>query len=89
MDYEIALSKNRRKLDAIDREIVELYEARMRISREIGILKRENGAAIFDEARENAVLASRAAMLSDASLEEGLIALFRLMMEQSKTVQKD
>ena len=85
--FEAALLEKRRKLDEIDREIVALYEARMRLSREIGALKRENGAEIFDEARENAVLASRVAMLSDASLQDGLRALFRLLMEQSKSVQ--
>ena len=87
MEYEIALTQKRAELDEIDREIVELYEARMRVCREIGVLKRENGTDIFDEARENDVLATRDAMLSDASLKEGLCAIFKLLMDQSKAIQ--
>ncbi len=87
MEYEIALAKKRKELDEIDRGIVALYEARMRVSREIGALKRENGMAIFDEARENDVLASREAMLSDASLGNGLRSVYRLLLEQSKSIQ--
>ncbi len=63
MEYETALADKRKELDVIDREIVALYEARMRLSREIGALKRENGARIYDETRETAVLASRSAAL--------------------------
>ncbi len=88
MEYELALAKKRKELDEIDRGIVALYEARMRVCREIGALKRENGAAIYDEARENAVLASRVAMLSGASLGNGLRAVYRLLIEQSKSMQK-
>ncbi len=85
--FETALLEKRLKLDEIDHEIVALYEARMRLCREIGALKRENGSAIYDETRENAVLDSRGAMLSDKSLRDGLRALFRLLMEQSKSMQ--
>ncbi len=88
MDFEVALSKKRFELDEIDRKIVALYEARMRVCREIGVLKRANGAAVFDGARENALLASRGAMLTDASLEEGLRALFQLLLDQSKALQR-
>ncbi len=87
MDFEIALSEKRQRLDAIDREIAALYEKRMRVCREIGALKRENGAPIFDAAREKAVLDSRAAMLTDAALGAGLRAVFQLLMDQSKAAQ--
>ncbi len=46
----------RKRIDKIDREIVRLLEKRIGIAKEIGRLKRDTGAEIFDPEREREVL---------------------------------
>ena len=47
----------RDEIDAIDRQILELFEKRTAVSRGSGNVKREHGLEVFDEAREEAKLA--------------------------------
>ncbi len=48
--------RRRRRIDAADRELVRLLNKRMRLSIEIGHLKRERGIPLFDRKRERDIL---------------------------------
>ena len=45
------LDKQRAEIDAIDREIVSLFERRMQVVMDVARIKKENGMAIFDASR--------------------------------------
>lgn len=51
------LSELRVQIDAIDKDIVELYEKRMDICRQVAEYKIENGKKVFDKVREEEKIA--------------------------------
>ena len=51
------LSELRVQIDAIDKDIVELYERRMDICRQVAEYKIENGKKVFDKVREEEKIA--------------------------------
>ena len=51
------LEKQRAEIDAIDREIVALFERRMQVVVDVARIKKENGIAILDASREKEVIA--------------------------------
>ena len=49
-DGIVELSESRAKIDAIDREIVRLFEERMRVSHDVACYKRATGKPVLDPA---------------------------------------
>ena len=87
-----SLEESRTAIDAVDRQIVRLFEERMVLCRDVARYKIANGMQVLDRSREEKVLESRAAMLSDPywadsvrTLYEGIMALSRA--EQEKLLQ--
>ena len=86
------LQETRLALDAVDRQIVALFEQRMTLAREVAAYKIAHDMPVLDRSREEQVLASRCAMLQDPywapavrELFEGVMALSRA--EQQKMVE--
>ncbi|MBR5382960.1 MAG: chorismate mutase [Clostridia bacterium] len=77
----------RKKIDAIDTELVSLYQQRMAVADEIGAYKRENGLPVFDEARE-IVLLMRLEQLAGPEHAQGIRALYEVILAQSRARQK-
>ena len=48
----MSIEELRKKIDAIDTQLVSLYRQRMAVSDEIGVYKRERGLPVYDAARE-------------------------------------
>ncbi len=82
------LEETRRSLDAVDRELVALFEKRMVLCREVAKYKIANGMQVLDRSREEHVLASRAAMLTDPYWAEDVRTLFEGIMALSRTEQE-
>lgn len=82
------LHELRQELDQLDREIVALFEKRMAISRQVAQYKLAHDLPVLDQSRENQVIASREAMLSDASLAPSLRALFDVILTLSRQEQE-
>ena len=59
----------RENIDAIDREIVELFKKRMNVAAEVAEYKRENNMNVLDSSRERALLA-KVAELSGKEFED-------------------
>jgi chorismate mutase/prephenate dehydratase len=55
-DFSQKLNRNRRELDLLDQKLLALLNRRLRISLEIGRLKREVGKKIYDAEREKELL---------------------------------
>ena len=82
------LEKQRAEIDAIDREIVELFERRMQVVVDVARIKKENGIAILDANREKEVIAKVQSYLNDATLKEELAEAYETLMKVSKDYQK-
>lgn len=82
------LEEVRQELDAVDREIVRLFEQRMLLARDVVTYKMAHGMPVLDRSREEAVLASRAAMLEDARWAESVRNLYEEIMRLSRAEQE-
>ena len=82
------LEKQRAEIDAIDREIVALFERRMQVVVDVARIKKENGIAILDANREKEVIAKVQSYLKDAHLKEELAEAYETLMKVSKDYQK-
>ena len=82
------LDKQRTEIDAIDREIVSLFERRMQVVMDVARIKKENGMAIFDGSREKEVIAKVQSYLTDEGLKEELREVYETLMKVSKDYQK-
>lgn len=82
------LEKQRAEIDAIDHEIVELFERRMQVVVDVARIKKENGIAILDTNREKEVIAKVQSYLKDAALKEELAEAYETLMKVSKDYQK-
>ena len=81
------LEQLRAQLDAIDGQLVRLYEERMAICRQVGEYKIETGRKVFDRAREEAKLASVRDMTHDAFNRHAVTELFEQIMAMSRKLQ--
>lgn len=82
------LEKQRAEIDAIDREIVALFERRMQVVVDVARIKKENGIAILDTNREKEVIAKVQSYLKDAALKEELAEAYETLMKVSKDYQQ-
>ena len=82
------IAQCRAEIDAIDAQLVALFERRMQIARDVAAYKHENRMDILDASREQAVLRSRAALVSEDALKQPAVALFRELMRISREEQR-
>ena len=82
------LEKQRAEIDAIDREIVALFERRMQVVVDVARIKKENGIAILNASREKEVIAKVQSYLKDAALKEELAEAYETLMKVSKDYQQ-
>lgn len=82
------LIEQRKKIDVIDKQLVELFEERMRIVEEVKQIKMKNNIPILDSSREDIVYEKACSYLKDKTLEEDLKVLYSTIMNISKNRQK-
>ena len=82
------LQELRLELDAIDRQLVALFEQRMNLARDVAAYKLAKGMPVQDRSREAQVLSSRCAMLTDPRWESSVHTLFETMMALSRAEQE-
>ena len=78
----------RAALDAVDREIVRLFEERIALARAVAAYKLAHDLPVLDRSREEIVLASRCSMLQDGRLAPGVRRLFEELMALSRAEQE-
>lgn len=81
------LSALREEIDAIDKQIVALYEKRMAVCERVAEYKIQTGKKIFDKEREDAKIAALTAMTDNAFNRHGIEELFRQIMSMSRKLQ--
>ncbi len=81
------LEDARREIDEIDREMAELFEARMRAVQAVALYKAQTGTAITDTGREAEVLRRAGGYLQDAALGQYYDDFLRQVMRLSREYQ--
>lgn len=77
----------RQEIDEIDREIVEAFEKRMELCRQVAEVKIGTGKAVLDRGREREKLETLAALASDEFNAHGVTELFSQIMAMSRKLQ--
>ena len=81
------LASLRAQMDAVNAEMLELFERRMGLSAQIAQAKRAGSKAVFDPARERAILAEVRSRAGEG-MESYATVLFSLLMEMSRGYQE-
>ncbi|GAA0747209.1 prephenate dehydratase [Clostridium oceanicum] len=83
------LNELRNKIDDIDKKLIDLFEERMNIAKDIGAYKKENNIAIFNGEREKEVLQKNVNRLKDKNLKLYAEEFFQNTMSISRKYQGD
>ena len=78
----------RKDIDDIDKELVALFEKRMRIVTEIANYKFQNNMDVFDKGREDLLLKKVDTYLNNKELSGDLSLFFQNLMDLSKNYQR-
>lgn len=77
----------RGQIDAIDARIVELYEQRMNICRQVAEYKIATGKQVLDRQREAEKLKKVGGLAHDEFISRGVVELFEQIMSMSRKLQ--
>ena len=77
----------RKEIDECDNEIIRLLKKRMEISRDIGIIKKENNLPIYDEKREQALIKKLEDMANNVLSKEAIDNIYKEILFASKELQ--
>lgn len=83
----IDLQQSREKIDNIDKQLVDLFEERMLLAKDVAIYKLETGKKILDREREISKLSSLGDMASNDFNKHGVQELFTQIMSMSRKLQ--
>lgn len=82
-----SLQELRQQLDAVDNQIVKLYEERMSICEQVGEYKVETGKKVFDRQREKEKLTDVAGKVTSEFNKKGIQELYQQLMSMSRKLQ--
>lgn len=82
------LKEIRREIDAVDHELLRLFNARASLSREVGRIKADNPGIIFRPIRERELLDKLASENPGQLPEEHLRAIWREILSSSRSLQR-
>lgn len=81
------LQRTRTEIDKIDKEIVALFETRMKLTQEVADYKIKNGKKVFDKQREEEKIENLTAMTDNPFNKRGIKELFSQIMSISRKRQ--
>lgn len=81
------LTEIRKDIDEIDRQMVELFEQRMRVSEEVAEFKVSTGKRVLDKDREKKKLETVKSMTHNAFNSIGIEELYKQLMAMSRKLQ--
>jgi len=84
----MTIQEKRRKIDAIDDEIIELLIKRSETSREISMLKLSAGLPIADRSRETEVISKALENSGGRLSDEAIFQIYEAIMAESRRVQQ-
>ena len=81
------LEEQRQKIDAIDQQLAELFEARLSVAKEIATIKYENKIGLTNIQRETEVMDRRLEAVQDPELTDYMQELYQDLFLISKQYQ--
>ena len=84
-----ALEEAREQINAIDKQMTELFVQRMAAAETVVAYKAEHGLPILDQAREEQVIARNAAAVDDPTIRDHYVTFQRGVMAVSRTYQAE
>jgi chorismate mutase len=78
----------RKKIDDLDRRLVELLSERARAAQEIGRLKRDTNLPIYEPERERTVFSNVQAMNQGPLPDRDVVRIFERIMDVMRNIQK-
>ena len=79
----------RKEIDQIDRQLVQLFEKRMKVSTEIAEYKLANNLPVLDAQREKMVINKDISYLNDRTLDTYISDFSKHLMELSRRRQQE
>lgn len=83
------ISDWRKRIDEVDRKLVELLNERSRCAAEIGKLKRKNGQPVYQPEREREVLEAVQKANGGPLTDEQLKRLFERIVDEAREVEHE
>lgn len=83
----VDLQESRKQIDEIDRQIVELFEKRMRVASDVADYKMATGKPVFDKEREEQKVENLSGMTEDVFNKKCVAELFTQIMAMSRKLQ--
>ena len=83
------IAECRQAVDMLDREIVKLVNQRASVAHEIGRLKKEAKMAIYEPAREKAVLANVKKANQGPLSDHDIVSIFERIMDMMRKIQQE
>jgi chorismate mutase-like protein len=83
------ISDWRKKIDELDRQLVELLSQRAHAAHEIGKLKRAAGMPIYEPDREQSVFANAKKVNRGPLPDQDLIRIFERIMDIMRQIQRE
>ena len=84
----MTIDELRLKINEIDEKMLELFKARMAVSKAIGAAKKAQGLPVFDASREQQVLDRLKVQLNDDQMWPYVEAFVKEIIRLSKEIQK-
>ena len=79
----------RKKIDELDRRLVELLSERARAAQEIGRLKRDTNLPIYEPDRERTVFSNVQGLNQGPLPDRDLVRIFERIMDVMRNIQKE
>jgi chorismate mutase len=79
----------RKKIDELDRRLVELLSERARAAQEIGRLKRDTNLPIYEPDRERIVFSNVQALNRGPLPDRDVVRIFERIMDVMRNIQKE
>lgn len=83
------LAEARHRIDAVDKQLLELIRERMDIAEDVAVYKSEHGLPVLDERREQQVVDDRVGRAAGLGLPEGAGDVFRTLIRMSRERQEE
>ncbi|HHU70690.1 MAG TPA: prephenate dehydratase [Clostridiales bacterium] len=83
----VDLMESRKKLDEVDKKLLELFEYRMEISKDVAEYKRSVGKPVYDPDRENEKLETLRKQVQNEDNKKAVVDLFSQIMFLSRRLQ--
>jgi chorismate mutase len=88
-DKENILIRLRDEVDKVDEEIGELLIRRIKISLEIGAIKKTMGLSAYDAQREKEIGANIQKQAGDPEIRNTLLKIYERIIDESRAIQKE